>query len=227
MIIKMYFSGISTIGVLSLVTEKFGLFPHIVEKGPLSKIEEVLDIPGKQLNVANSSLIGSLCVANSYGLLLPDIVLDKEVELIKDFLKENDLDIQIKKLKVKNTALGNLITTNDKGCIISEELKHFKKDIEDVLNVSGEVGNIAGLPTVGSNAVATNKGCLVHPLTKDEELEWIKDVLKIDCIGRGTGNKGVTSVGACVLANSKGAIVGGDTTGPEVLKIEEALDLID
>ena len=65
----------------------------------------------------------------------------------------------------------------------------------------------------------------MHPLADDEELEWIKDVLKIDCIGRGTANKGVTSVGACIIANSKGAIVGGDTTGPELLRIEDALDL--
>ncbi|AEF96827.1 translation initiation factor IF-6 [Methanotorris igneus] len=226
MIIRKYFSGISTLGVLALATEKFALLPYIVEENTVEEIKKVLDVPVTQLNVGGCSLIGSLCVANSYGLLLPNIVKDDEVELIKNFLEENDIDIQIKILNSKNTALGNLILTNDKGCIISEELKGFKKDIEDILNVDVDIGNIAELPTVGSNAVATNKGCLVHPLADDEELEWIKDVLKIDCIGRGTANKGVTSVGACIIANTKGAIVGGDTTGPELLRIEEALDLI-
>jgi translation initiation factor 6 len=227
MIIKEYFSGISTIGVLSLATEKFGLFPYFIEEKSLNRCNEVLDVPVKKLNIGNSSLIGSLCVANSYGILLPSLTTNEEHEQLKDFLKENDIEIVVKKLKAKNTAFGNLVLTNDKGCVISRELKMFKNSIEDVLNVEVAVGEIAELTTVGSNAVATNKGALVHPNTTDEEIELIKDVLKIDCIERGTANKGITSVGACIIANSKGAIIGGDTTGPEMLKIEEGLDLID
>ena len=227
MIIKEYFSGISTIGVLSLATEKFGLFPHFIEEKSLIRCKEVLDVPVKKLNIGNSSLIGSLCVANSYGMILPELAIDKEQKQITEFLKENDIEIIVKKLKAKNTAFGNLILTNDKGCIISRELKKFRKSIEDILDVEVAVGDIAELTTVGSNAVATNKGALVHPNTTDEEIELIKDVLKIDCIERGTANKGITSVGACIIANSKGAVIGGDTTGPEMLKIEEGLDLID
>ncbi|ABR54976.1 putative translation initiation factor eIF-6 [Methanococcus vannielii SB] len=227
MIIKTYFSGVSTIGVLSLATEDYGLFPLSVEKNTLEKMKEVLNIPVTQLNISNSSLIGSLCVGNSNGLLVPNIVTSKEIALIKDFLKENSLDVNLEKLKAKNTAFGNLILTNNKGCIISEELQNFRKVIEDVLGVESGVGNYASLPTVGSNGVATDKGCLVHPLTDELELEWITDVLKVDYVGRGTANRGVTSVGSCILANTKGAVIGGDTSGPELLKIEEALDLID
>ena len=227
MIIKEYFSGISTIGVLPLATEKFGLFPHFIEEKSLDRCSNVLDIPVKNLNIGNSSLIGSLCVANSNGLILPPFTLDKERELIIEFLKENDIEIIVKKLSAKNTAFGNLILANDKGCIISRELKKFRNTIEDILDVESVVSDIAGLSTVGSNGVATNKGCLVHPNTTDDEIELIKDVLKIDCIERGTANKGITSVGACIIANSKGAVIGGDTTGPEMLKIEEGLDLID
>lgn len=227
MIIKEYFSGISTIGVLSLATEKFGLFPHFIEEKSLIRCKNVLDVPVKKLNIGNSSLIGSLCVANSNGLIVPPFILDKEKELLTEFLKENDIEITVKKLNAKNTAFGNLIMANDNGCIISRELKKFRKSIEDILDVEVAVGDIAELTTVGSNAVATNKGALVHPNTTDEEIELIKEVLKINCIERGTANKGITSVGACIIANSKGAVVGGDTTGPEMLKIEEGLDLID
>ena len=55
------------------------------------------------------------------------------------------------------------------------------------------------------------------------ELEWIQDILKVDYVGRGTANRGVTSVGACIIANSKGAVIGGDTSGPELLKIEDVI----
>lgn len=227
MIIKAYFSGVSTIGVHSLATEDYGLFPLSVDNATLDKMKNVLDIPATKLNISNSSLIGSLCVGNSNGLLVPNIVTSKEVALIKDFLKENSLDVNLEKLKAKNTAFGNLILTNNKGCIISEELRNFRKTIEDVLGVDSGVGNYANLPTVGSNGIATDKGCLVHPLADELELEWIQDILKVDYVGRGTANRGVTSVGACIIANSKGAVIGGDTSGPELLKIEEALDLIE
>ncbi|ACV24146.1 translation initiation factor eIF-6 [Methanocaldococcus fervens AG86] len=226
MIIRKYFSGIPTIGVLATTTEDFTLLPIFLEKNDVDEVSEVLGTKCLQINIGGSSLIGSLSVANKYGLLLPKIVEDEELKKIKNFLKENDFDLTIEIIKSKNTALGNLILTNDKGSLISVELKDFKKEIEDALNVEVEVGTIAELPTVGSNAVVTNKGCLTHPLVEDEELEFLKSLFKVEYIGKGTANKGTTSVGACIIANSKGAVVGGDTTGPELLMIEDALGLI-
>ena len=225
MIIRKYFSGIPTIGVLALTTEDLTLLPIFLDKNDVNEVSEVLETKCLQTNIGGSSLVGSLSVANKYGLLLPKIVEDEELTQIKNFLKENDLDLNVEIIKSKNTALGNLILTNDKGALISTELKEFKKDIEDVLNVEVEVGTIAELPTVGSNAVVTNIGCLTHPLVDDDELEFLKGLFKVEYIGKGTANKGTTSVGACIIANSKGAIVGGDTTGPELLRIEDALDL--
>ncbi|MCQ6253799.1 translation initiation factor IF-6 [Methanocaldococcus sp.] len=226
MIIRKYFSGISTIGVLAMTTEDITLLPIFLDKNDVKEVSEVLKTKCLQVNIGGSSLLGSLSVGNKYSLLLPKIIDDEELNIIKNFLKENDLDLNIKIIKSKNTALGNLILTNDNGALISPELKEFKRDIEDALNVEVEVGTIADLPTVGSNAVVTNKGCLTHPLVEDEELEFLKNLFKVEYIGKGTANKGTTSVGACIIANSKGAIVGGDTTGPELLIIEDALGLI-
>jgi len=226
-VIKEYFSGIPTLGVLSLATELFGLFPHFIDKISLERYSHILKVPVKTLNIGNSSLIGSLCVANSYGILLSPLTLEEEIETLKEFLRENDIDIVVEKIKSKNTAFGNLIATNDRGCVVSNELREYIKEIEDILNVEVILRDVAGLSTVGSNIVITNKGGLVHPNTSDEEIEVLKDIFKINILERGTANKGNPSVGACIVANSKGAIVGGDTTGPEMLRIEEALDLID
>ncbi len=209
-----------------MTTEDITLLPIFLDKNDVKEVSEVLKTKCLQVNIGGSSLLGSLSVGNKYSLLLPKIIDDEELNIIKNFLKENDLDLNIKIIKSKNTAIGNLILTNDNGALISPELKEFKKDIEDALNVEVEVGTIADLPTVGSNAVVTNKGCLTHPLVEDEELEFLKNLFKVEYIGKGTANKGTTSVGACIIANSKGAIVGGDTTGPELLIIEDALGLI-
>jgi len=226
MIIRKYFSGIPTLGVLALTTEEITLLPIFLDKDDVNEISEILNTKCLQINIGGSCLVGSLAVANKYGILLPKIVDKDELAEIKRFLNDNNLDLTVEIIKSKNTALGNLILTNDKGALISTELKEFKKDIEDVLNVEVEVGTIAELPTVGSNAVVTNKGCLAHPLVDDDELEFLKSLFKVEYIGKGTANKGTTSVGACIIANSKGAIVGGDTTGPELLMIEDALGLI-
>ncbi len=209
-----------------MTTEDITLLPIFLDKNDVKEVSEVLKTKCLQVNIGGSSLLGSLSVGNKYSLLLPKIIDDEELNIIKNFLKENDLDLDIKIIKSKNTALGNLILTNDNGALISPELKEFKRDIEDALNVEVEVGTIADLPTVGSNAIVTNKGCLTHPLVEDEELEFLKNLFKVEYIGKGTANKGTTSVGACIIANSKGAIVGGDTTGPELLIIEDALGLI-
>ena len=226
MIIRKYFSGIPTLGVLALTTEEITLLPIFLDKDDVNEISEILNTKCLQINIGGSCLVGSLAVANKYGILLPKIVDKDELAEIKKFLNDNNLDLTVEIIKSKNTALGNLILTNDKGALISTELKEFKKDIEDVLNVEVEVGTIAELPTVGSNAVVTNRGCLTHPLVDDDELEFLKGLFKVEYIGKGTANKGTTSVGACIIANSKGAIVGGDTTGPELLMIEDALGLI-
>ncbi len=227
MIIREYISGISSIGVLSLATEKYSLTPYFIEENTLTKFENTLKVPVKPLNIGNSSLIGALCCGNSYGLVLPPFTISREREILSNFLKDNNIDIIVKELNSKNTAYGNLIVLNDKGCIISEELRQYKKTFEDLFNVEVEISNIAGLPTIGSNAIATNKGGLIHPEATDEEIELFKEVLKIPTIERATACKGSPSVGASIIANTNGAIVGKDTTGPELLKIEEGLDLID
>ena len=43
----------------------------------------------------------------------------------------------------------------------------------------------------------------------------------------GTVGRGIPLVGACILANSTGAIVDKDSTGPEMARVEEALGFLD
>ena len=81
---------------------------------------------------------------------------------------------------------------------------------------------IAGLPYVGSLAVATNKGLLAHPLLKDEERKVLESVFKVP-VEVGTINCGIPYVGTGLIANSKAAVAGSMTTGPEMFIIEQAL----
>jgi len=83
---------------------------------------------------------------------------------------------------------------------------------------------IAGMPYVGSFAVATNKGALTHPSARLEEKKVVEEVLKVR-MDSGTVNSGVPYVKAGLIANSQGAVVGFSTTGPELMAITNTLDL--
>jgi translation initiation factor 6 len=99
------------------------------------------------------------------------------------------------------------------------------KEIAEALDVEAFASEIAGLPYVGSLAVATNKGVLAHPLLKDSERKLLEDVLKVP-VDVGTVNCGIPYVGTGVMANRHAAIAGSLTTGPEMFIIENAFDVV-
>jgi translation initiation factor 6 len=137
-----------------------------------------------------------------------------------------ELDINVGIVNDKVNALGNLILANDNGGIVSPSLsKKGIKDIEDILDIDVEKRKISGFKTVGSVGVATNKGALIHPLVKEKELEWIESVLKVEA-DIGTVNRGTGFVRTGIVANSKGVLVGEETTGPEIMRIEDSLGLL-
>ncbi len=74
-------------------------------------------------------------------------------------------------------------------------------------------------------ACATNKGILVHPGINQYELEQLEKIFGLP-VDVGTVNTGIPLIGSGILANSKGFIAGGETTGHEMGRIEDALGII-
>jgi translation initiation factor 6 len=102
--------------------------------------------------------------------------------------------------------------------------KETQKQIEDTLDVKVIGEKIAHVRTVGAAGVVTNKGLICHPNTTRKELENLKKRFAVSA-DIGTANYGTPLVGACMIANSKGAVVGETTTPIELGRIEEALGL--
>ena len=70
--------------------------------------------------------------------------------------------------------------------------------------------------------MATNRGALVHPLLSEEEIREISSILRVKtdvC----TINRGIPYPRVGILANSKGAVIGTDSTGPESMRVFEIL----
>ncbi len=207
-------------GAFSFANDSFVLIPPDVSRKVVEVFEENLSVEVQKATVAGSVLLGIMIAGNNHGLLLPSSSTDEELEAIR-----NLGDFSVERLQTKLTALGNLILANDQGAVVSSlfDEKTLQK-VESVLEVDAKKGSISGNTLVGSNCVATNRGVLVNPLAKDRDLTMLREVLKVPA-DVGTVNRGIPYVRTGMTANSKGAVVGDETTGPELARIIETLQI--
>jgi translation initiation factor 6 len=221
MLKKIDLMGSPNLGVYISVTNEFAIAPMNLEESTEEILKEILNVEVIKTSIAGSNLDGSLILANSNGIIVSPHTFNREIEVLEDF------GLNVAKLPDKYTAIGNIAVANDKGAIVSPFIfPDAIKIIEDVLDVYVESKSIAGFNIIGSLANVTNKGALLHIDTKEEEIKDIEKILKVPA-DIGTVGRGTALVGACSIANSYGAIVPEDTSGPEMARVEEALGFID
>jgi translation initiation factor 6 len=213
--------GSASISVYSLATENIVILPKIVPLKKAERIAEWLKVKLVHTSIAGSVLAGAFACANSKGILLPNSVREEELALLSSFFDGN-----VKVMETRRTAYGNLVLANDFGAVVDPRIKEPQLlQISETLGVETVPSEIAGLPYVGSLAVATNKGVLAHPLLKDDERKTLESVFKVP-VDVGTINCGIPYVGTGLLANSHAAVAGSMTTGPEMFIIGSALDVV-
>jgi translation initiation factor 6 len=214
-------AGSASIGVYSFTTEKFVVIPKAVPHKKAERIAEWLKVKLVHTSIAGSMLAGAFISGNSNGILLPVSICEEELAVIKA-----SFDGNVTIMETRKTAYGNLVLANDFGAVVNPRFKEPTiKQISDTLGVEAVRAEIAGLPYVGSLAVATNKGVLAHPLLKDSERKVIESVFKVP-VDVGTVNCGIPYVGTGLIANSHAGVAGSLTTGPEMFIIGNALDVV-
>src|SRR5688500_634799 len=148
--------------------------------------------------------MGPMTVMNNNGILLPSTVSDEEIQILKQ------TGLNVERLKSKFTAIGNLISANDKGAIVSNLFsEEVDQDIKDTLGVPIQRMSIGGFVQVGSMVVATNAGAIVHPNANDAEVSRISETLQIEAepakIGRAScRERGQMSAGDVAACKNKG-----------------------
>jgi translation initiation factor 6 len=213
--------GSASIGVYSLANDQFVIIPTMVPLEKAERTAEWLRVKLVHTSIAGSVLVGAFACANSNGMLLPNSIREEELAAIKSAFEGN-----ITIMETKKTAYGNLVLANDNGAVVDPHFKeHEIRQIADTLGVEAVPSEIAGLPYVGSLAVATNKGVLAHPLLKDEERKILESVFKVP-VDVGTINCGIPYVGTGLIGNTHAAVAGSMTTGPEMFIIGNALDVV-
>ncbi|MFX1443444.1 MAG: translation initiation factor IF-6 [Promethearchaeota archaeon] len=221
-ILKSQIFGGSLIGIYLAANNSFILYPRLMLKPMLNKLKSVFNEPLYPITINNSNLIGVYTASNKYGIIVPNIMKEEEIEILKKSIGES---ARIGVLKSIDNAFGNLILCNDRGAIISSLLKKNKKDIEDILNVEVVVYEFAESYLPGSISLANNYGCVVHPLTNDEEIEQIKSILKVDETDVSTINRGIPYLSAGAIINDHSGIFGQASTGPEMMRMTYVLKL--
>jgi translation initiation factor 6 len=214
--------GNPNVGVYVRATSRQAFVPPGLTALNRKDIQEALGVPLVELSIGGSQLVGSLVAANANGAVVADFATDEDLAMLE---KAGLAVLRLEQSKLN--AAGNNIVANDHGAIVHPDLPtRTVKAISQTLGVEVERTAIAGLPIVGTAAVATNRGILCHPLASDAELAFIKKCLHAPA-RIGTVNHGHGLVGAGMAANQNGVAVGSRTTGIELGRIDEALNFLE
>ncbi len=216
---KLNLYGTPNIGAYILASDNYVLVPDDITFEEESTIREVLGVDLiLRTRILGMRLIGVLAAGNSRCLVIP-----YEAEIEESTLRKSLGDIEVLRLPSRSNAVGNILVANDRGALVDEGLEaRAVKALEDCLGVDVVKGSIAGIRTVGAALVVTNRGGVVHPNASEEEIRRLEDLFKVP-IEPATINFGVELVSTGLVANSYGALVGEDTTGPEIARIQLAL----
>ena len=206
------------VGLFSRTNNDTLLLPFGFAETKAKKLKEYLDVEKIiHVSIAGTRLIGPMTVMNNNGILLPYTVSDDEIRILKQ------TGLNVDRLKSKFTAVGNLISANDKGALVSNLFKgEADQNIKDILGVPLQTFSIGGYVQVGSMIVATNAGAIVHPLANDSEISRISEILQVEA-EPATVNGGSPFLSSGIIANFSSVIVGNLTTGPELIMISRAL----
>ena len=216
------FTGSSYVGVFARVVDDLLLVRPDVDEDLADDLGDELDVDVLPTTVGGSNTVGSLVAGNENGVLVTERVTDRETDRIAEAA-----DREVRELPGRINAAGNVILANDYGAYVHPDLpREAVTTIRDTLEVPVERGDVGDVRTVGTAAVANDTGVLCHPNARESELQSVESALDVRA-DLGTVNYGAPLVGSGLVAGDDGYVVGEETTGPELGRIEETLGFID
>jgi translation initiation factor 6 len=206
------------IGIFLKANDKAVLVPKGIAKSKAEKIASDLDVVACHTSVGGTRLLGPLVAMNNKGVLASRMIEDYEMDEIS-----SKTGLKVARLESRFTAVGNLVAANDNGAILSPVLEHsVAKQVEDALGIQTITMTIGEYTQVGAMILATNNGAALSPRASEKEAEEVEKVLKVE-VSASSVNGGIPYPASGVVANSKNAVAGYLTTGPELVFLTRAL----
>ena len=220
--IRASFAGSAYVGVFARAADDTLLVRPDIDEDLQSDLGDELDADVIPTNIGGSNTVGALATGNENGILVSASVTEREQQRVEDAT-----DKSVHELPGKINAAGNVVLVNDYGAYVHPDLpRESVQVICDALDVPVERGDLGDVRTVGTAAAVNNTGALCHPKSREAELEAVEEALDVDA-DLGTINYGGPLVGSGIVVNDDGFVVGQDTTGPELGRIEDTLGFID
>ncbi len=214
------FGGSPYLGVYLRVGDAVAIGPPSTPGAFAREMERLLGVRMVRTTVQDSEVVGALVAANAHGIVVGDTLDAPELRALAAVAP-------VSIVRDRQNAMGNNILANDRGALVHPDYSaEAVRAIGRALGVPAERGTIAGLGTVGMAGVATNRGVVVHPKATEREAAAIAALLGVP-VHRSSANFGVPVVGACVVANARGFLVGRPTTPVELVHLQEGLGILD
>jgi len=206
------------IGIFMRANDRFLLVPKGLAQTKVDKLCQSLGVAAVPTSIAESRLLGALATMNSNGILVSRLAEEVEVSEIRAAT-----GMSVARLDSKMTAVGNLVVANDRCALVSPILDaRAVAQVKDVMGTEVLRTAIGEYYQVGSLVVATNTGAAVYPGLDEKEVGRLSTALGVDAYPTSV-NSGVPYVASGLIANSKNAVAGSQTTGPELVFITRAL----
>ena len=226
MVSRCKYQSSSEVGAYARITNSYALIPTTATESWVSVFQDHLEPNIKIIysNIAGTPIVGRLTAGNKNGLLVPLTTSDSELKQIEDSLPDG---VVVERIEEKFSALGNVISCNDKIALIHPELDNETIEIiQDVLGVEVFPTLIAKESLVGSYSVFTNKGGIVSPLCTVEEVEELSGQLGIT-IETASVNRGSNLVSAGCCVNDSSLFCGWETTALEIANLTRIFKIDD
>ena len=215
-------AGSSYIGVFGRVTPDCLLVRRDIDDELAESMADELGVECVQTTVGGSGTVGSLATGNENGLVVSNRITERETERLNKAVSG-----PVVELPGTINAAGNVVLANDYGAYVHPDISRAGvQAIKEALDVPVLRGTLGERNTVGTAAVANNTGVLCHPKATESELETLEDHLDVYA-DLGTVNYGTPLLGSGLVANDETYIVGEETTGPELGRIEDTLGYLE
>lgn len=226
MAVRCQFEGSNEVGVFSKLTNAYCLAGIGASANFYSIFEDQLSetIPVVYASIAGCRIVGSMVTGNRHGLLVPNTTTDTELQHLRDHLPDK---VKVQRIEERLSALGNVVVCNDYVALVHPDIdRETEEIIHDTLQVEVFRHTIANNVLVGSYAVLSNQGGLLHPATPTQEQDELSMLLQVPLVA-GTVNRGSNALAAGLLVNDWAAFCGMDTTATELNVIESIFKITD
>ncbi len=207
------------IGIFLKANDKAVLVPKGIAGTKAERLATDLGVVACHSSVGGTRLLGPLIAMNNKGVIASRMIEDYEIDEIS-----SKTGLKVTRLESRFTAVGNLVAANDHGAIVSPVLeRHAVEQVRAALGTDAvKTMTVGEYSQVGAMIVATNNGAAVSPRAGEEEAQEIEKVLKVE-VSASSVNGGIPFPASGVVANTKNAVAGYLTTGPELVFLTRAL----